>query len=68
VSTNRLFINLTPLIPLSLKRGGGKYFIEEGLAAPLKHPIKLGSLSKENEGEIIERGQSPLFYLHSPFS
>jgi len=38
----------------------GKVFIEEGASAPLKHPIKLNSLSKENEGEIIERGFAPL--------
>jgi len=41
-----LFIfNLTPCIPLSFK-GEGEGFIKRGFA-PLKHPIKLGSLARE---------------------
>jgi len=33
----RLFINLTPLIPLSFSRRGGEE--ERGASAPLKRPI-----------------------------
>jgi len=54
-----LFINLTPLIPLSFE-GEGESIYRREASAPLKHPIKLNSLSKENEGEIIERGFAPL--------
>jgi hypothetical protein len=34
--------------------------LKRGALAPLKHPIKLGSLSKGKEGEIIERGEALL--------
>jgi len=37
--SERFFINLTPLIPLSLERRGGKYFIEEGLTPLLNTPF-----------------------------
>jgi len=59
VIASRLFINLTPLIPLSFE-GEGESIYRRGASTPLKHPIKLNSLSKENEGEIIERGFAPL--------
>jgi len=59
------FINLTPLIiPLSLKRRGGKVFYRIGANAPLKHPIELGLLSKE--GRIKRGGRSPPLKLLPP--
>ena len=38
----------------------GESIYRRGASAPLKHPIKLGSLSKGKEGEIIKRGGAPL--------
>jgi hypothetical protein len=53
-----VFGNLTPFIPLSLKRREGGE--ERGANAPLKHPIKLGSLSKGG-GISYVREAAPLF-------
>jgi len=47
-----LFIDLTPLIPLSLKGEG------EGLVLKGFHPFNLPSLTEEEE--ILERGEAPL--------
>jgi hypothetical protein len=41
----RVFFNLTPFIPLSLKGEGEGIFIR-GASAPLKHPMKLNSSPK----------------------
>jgi len=57
-----LFFNLTPLIPLSLGRRGGRD-IKRGANAPLRRPISLTSFKGEGE-EILERGLRPLSYLH----
>jgi hypothetical protein len=51
----RLFIDLTPFIPLSLK-GEGEIVFKRGANAPLKHPIYF---QREGE-EILERGSAPL--------
>jgi len=39
-----LFIYLTPCVPLSLRRRGGRE--ERGALAPLKHPVRFKYLSK----------------------
>ena len=41
----RLFTNLTPLIPLSFLRRGGRE--ERGADAPLRRPVKLVSFKRE---------------------
>jgi len=51
-----LFINLTPLNPLSLKRRGGKFSL-----------TLFSTYSSKGEGEEILERASPLSYLHSPF-
>jgi hypothetical protein len=40
-----MFVNLTPLVPLSLTRRGGRE--ERGADAPLRRPIKLVSFNRE---------------------
>jgi len=49
----RLFINLTPFIPLSIL-GEGEYFLKRGASAPLKHPAFGG------RGKIRDKPQTPI--------
>jgi hypothetical protein len=57
------FLHLTPFIPLSFQERG-EVFYRRGALAPLKHPIKLSSLSK---GKIKRGGLRPPLKTTSPF-
>jgi len=58
-----LFINLTPLVPLSLGRRGGRILRE---ATPLFNSLLIPTMLKER-GEGLKRGAKPLSLPHSPF-
>ena len=59
----RSFINLTPLIPLSLERRGGNK--ERGASAPLRRPVSL-TLPQRRGKETLERGKAPLLLTLPP--
>jgi len=56
----RIFGDLTPCVPLSLIRRGGR-FLKEGLT-PLLNTLTLLTQNKESQREA-----KPLLYIHSPF-
>jgi len=53
-----ILINLTPFIPLSLRRRGGSYFYKEGAEPPLKISVLYFSPPKVRGERTLERGRS----------
>jgi len=67
-----LFVNLTPYIPLSLRRRGGKVFLEEGLTPLLDtpkskrvleaKPLRAGGWERRNKFKTARETE-----VHSPY-